>query len=55
MQKQRKGKPPRRSNMKCIKMTASAEVMRLSNADAQTLVNRGNAVYIPKHEYKQSC
>ena len=50
----RRGKPPKPSNRKCVKMESDTDVlvMRLTNIDARTLVDKGDAVYIPKHEWK---
>ena len=47
----RRGNPPKPSNRKCIRKY-DGTIVRLPNADAHTLVSKGSAVYVPKHEWK---
>ena len=50
----RKRRSPKPSNRKCVKMESDIMglIMRLNNIDARTLVDKGEAVYIPKSEWK---
>jgi len=51
----RRGKPPKPSNRKCVRMhSLPNSVKRVTNGEAQALVDKGHAVYVPKHEWKAS-